>query len=43
MKRSYDEEREFLTREDGQRFRIDIGFVPNMRVSFDGPSFVLGK
>lgn len=33
MKRSYDEEKEFITKENGHRFRIDPGFVPNMRVS----------
>lgn len=33
MKRSYEEEKAFITREDGQRFRIDPGFVPNMKVS----------
>ncbi|CAM9414117.1 unnamed protein product, partial [Scytosiphon promiscuus] len=32
MKRTYKEEKDFITREDGQRFRIDPGFVPNMRV-----------
>ncbi|CAM9484310.1 unnamed protein product [Ectocarpus fasciculatus] len=32
MKRSYEEEKAFITREDGQRFRIDPGFVPNMKV-----------
>lgn len=32
MKRSYQEEKSFISREDGQRFRIDPGFVPNMKV-----------
>lgn len=33
MGRSYEEEKAFITREDGQRFRIDPGFVPNMKVN----------
>jgi len=37
-RRSYDEEKSFITREDGQRFRIDPGFVPNMKV---GPSDIV--
>eukprot|EP00752_Nemacystus_decipiens_P002872 g2673.t1 len=32
MKRSYQEEKSFIAREDGERFRIDPGFVPNMKV-----------
>lgn len=32
-KRSYEEETSFVSREDEQRFRIDPGFVPNMRAS----------
>lgn len=33
MKRSFEDERAFVLRENEQRFRIDPGFVPNMRVS----------
>lgn len=32
MKRSFEEEKKFIAREDGQRYRIDPGFVANMNV-----------
>lgn len=31
-KRTYEEELEYLTKESPTRYRIDVGFVPNMRV-----------
>lgn len=33
MGRTFEEEKAFVWREDEQKFRIDAGFVPNMRVS----------
>lgn len=32
MRRSFEEEKKFISREDGQRCRIDPGFVANMNV-----------
>lgn len=32
MRKSFEEEKKFISREDGQRYRIDPGFVANMNV-----------
>jgi len=36
--RSFDEEAKYIKRVDGTKFRIDVGFVPGMKVRSCEPS-----